>query len=267
MTLSLIDIGANLADSSFRSDRDQVIDRALAAGVTRMVVTGSTGEGSRDALDVARGRPGELFSTAGVHPHHATTVDEPMLAKLRELACEPEVVAVGECGLDFYRDLSPRPVQLESFEAQIALAAELSMPVFLHEREAHESMADVLRRTRDTIPRAVVHCFTGTEQQLSTYLDMDLHIGITGWICDERRGSHLRDVVKRIPIDRLMIETDSPYLLPRTIRPKPKSRRNEPANLPHVLEAVADGMGLPPGEVADATTRNAERFFALGPRR
>jgi len=264
MTPALIDIGANLADSSFDSDRDQVIERAFAAGVQRLIVTGSSEQSSRDALELARGRPGELFATAGVHPHHADSLDDGTLSTLRALAGEQQVVAVGECGLDYYRDLSPRSTQIESLEAQIQLAAELSMPLFLHERDAHEAMVEVLRRTRDSFPRAVIHCFTGTAEQVSAYLDMDLHIGITGWICDERRGSHLRDVVKLIPTDRLMLETDAPYLLPRTIRPKPKSRRNEPANLPHVLHAVAEGTGMSAAELAAATTRTAERFFDLG---
>ena len=146
MLHTLLDIGANLADSSFCSDRDEVIDRAIAAGVTRMIVTGPTLEGSRAALEVAHSRPGTLFSTAGVHPHHAGSYTSDTTANLRELAAEPEVVAIGECGLDFYRDLSPRPTQIEALEAQIALASELGMPVFLHERDASEAMEVGARR-------------------------------------------------------------------------------------------------------------------------
>lgn len=261
--MSLIDIGANLADKSFASDRELVIERAIAAGVGRMIVTGPTVEESIAALEIARAHPGVLHSTAGVHPHYAARCDENTIPTLRELATQPEVVAVGECGLDFFRDLSPREVQISWLEAQLGLAAELGKPVFLHEREAHESMAEVLRRTRDSFPRGVVHCFTGDEVALRTYLDLDLHIGITGWICDERRGHHLRDLVGLIPPDRLMIETDAPYLLPRTIRPRPKSRRNEPANLLYVVTAVAEALGRPSEEVAASTARAAESFFEL----
>lgn len=263
MSLSLIDIGANLGAQAFASDRDAVIDRAVAAGVARMVVTGSTTEDSALALEVARGRPGVLFATAGVHPHHADSCNGETIEALRKLAAAPEVVAIGECGLDFYRDLSPRPVQLEWFEEQLRLGGELGLPVFMHEREAYGEMVEVLRRCRGSFGRGVVHCFTGDEVALRAYVDLDLHIGITGWICDERRGSHLRDVIGLVPSDRLMIETDAPYLLPRTIRPKPKSRRNEPANLVFVLQAVADALGRRPEDVAVEATRTAEEFFGL----
>ena len=207
-----VDVGANLTSESFRADLPEVLGRARAAGVDACVVTGSSLADSRAAADLAASEVG-LWSTAGVHPHEARHYDARTEAGLRELLARPEVVAVGECGLDFNRNFSPPADQERAFAAQLELAADLQLPVFLHERDAHEPMADVLRRTRDTIPRAVVHCFTGTAEELSTYLDMDLHIGITGWICDERRGSHLRDVVKRIPIDRLMIETDSTVVL------------------------------------------------------
>jgi TatD DNase family protein len=264
MPLSLVDIGANLADPSFDSDRDRVIDRAVAAGVTRIVVTGNHVEGSRAALAVARRRPGTLSCTAGVHPHHATTHGAGTIEELRRLAGEAGVVAIGECGLDFFRDLSPRPVQLECLEAQIELAAELGLPLFLHERDAHQAMVSVLQSKRVALPRAVIHCFTGGVAELRAYLDLDLHIGITGWVCDERRGGPLREALPHVPLARLMLETDAPYLLPRTLRPRPSSRRNEPANLPWVLEAVAQGLGQPAAVVAEATTRNAERFFGLG---
>ena len=259
----MIDIGANLADQSFASDREAVIARALQAGVTRMIVTGPTVDESAAALELARRHAGVLRSTAGVHPHYAAKCDDNTIPALRELAAHSEVVAIGECGLDFFRDLSPRRAQLQCLEGQLALAADLGMPVFLHERDAFDEMARVLRAHRDRFPRGVVHCFTGDRTALQTYLDLDLHIGITGWICDERRGTHLLDLVKLIPDDRLMVETDAPYLLPRTIRPRPKSRRNEPANLGHVIAAVAEALGRAPEAVAEATARTAEDFFAL----
>ena len=262
MTHSLVDIGANLSDDAFASDREDVIRRARAACVSRMVVTGSTVAVSRSALELARAHPGVLYATAGVHPHHAKTCDAHTVPALRELASAREVVAIGECGLDFYRDLSPRPVQAEWLHAQIALAAELRLPLFLHERDAAAPMAEILRATRDSFSRGVVHCFTGDAAALRAYLDLDLHIGITGWICDERRGLHLRDLVRTIPRDRLMLETDAPYLLPRTLPGKPKSRRNEPQNLVHVLAMVAECTGVSAAEIAVATTRTAEEFFA-----
>jgi TatD DNase family protein len=226
-------------------------------------VTGSTVAISQAALELARAHPGVLYATAGVHPHHAKTCDAHTVPALRALAAADEVVAIGECGLDFYRDLSPRPVQEEWLRAHIALAAELRMPLFLHERDAAAPMAEILRETRASFSRGVVHCFTGDAAALRAYLDLDLHIGITGWICDERRGLHLRELVRAIPADRLMLETDAPYLLPRTIPDRPKSRRNEPANLVHVLAMVAECRGVPAAEVATSTTRTAAEFFGL----
>jgi TatD DNase family protein len=163
--------------------------------------------------------------------------------------------------LDFNRDFSPRSHQEQWFEAQLELAFALELPLFLHERDAHERFLEILRPYRDRVPAAVVHCFTGTQDELQAYLDLDLHIGITGWICDERRGLHLQELVRSIPLNRLMLETDAPYLTPRTLRPKPKSGRNEPAFLPYVLETVAQAMAKPPEVVADATTQTARQFF------
>ena len=264
MMVELVDIGANLTNKAFRSDLAAVLKRATDAGVTRMIVTGTSADDSEAAVQLARAHPGLLSATAGVHPHNAKDCGATTLDTLRRLAVELEVVAIGECGLDFNRDFSPRPVQLEWFEKQVELAVELQMPLFIHEREAGDALLDVLRRHRAGIKAAVVHCFTGDEATLDAYLELDLHIGITGWICDERRGLELQALVTKIPLDRLMLETDAPYLTPRTIRPKPKSSRNEPSRLPHVLASVSDSLGLPPDEVAAATTTTAHEFFRYG---
>jgi TatD DNase family protein len=261
--MPLVDIGVNLTSRAFAEDRDQVIERAVAAGVRRMIITGTSAAGSRAAAELAATRPGALRATAGVHPHEARACTEATLCELRRLAARPEVVAIGECGLDFCRDFSPRPEQRRWFEAQVELAAELSMPLFVHERDAAEPVLEVLGRLRDRLPGAVIHCFTGDRATLEAYLALDLHIGITGWICDERRGRHLCELVGLIPPGRLMVETDAPYLLPRTIRPRPGSRRNEPALLPHVVAEIARCTGRSAAELAAETTRTAEAFFAL----
>jgi TatD DNase family protein len=206
-----------------------------------------------------------LFATAGLHPHHAADLDAAALEEFRTLALAPEVVATGEMGLDFYRDFSPRPVQEEAFRRQLELAIAVGKPVFLHQRDAHERFIAVLRDYLPALPRAVVHCFTGTGDELRECLDQGLYVGITGWICDERRGRHLLDLVGVIPEDRLMIETDAPYLLPRTLRPKPDTRRNEPMYLPAVLDAIAGVTGRSVAAVAGATTRTARTFFGLPP--
>jgi TatD DNase family protein len=177
------------------------------------------------------------------------------------LARQPEVVAVGECGLDYFRNFSPREAQLDAFAKQLELAATVAKPVFLHQRDAHDDFMNVLRRYRERLAGGVAHCFTAGMDEAREYLDLDLYLGITGWICDERRGHHLREVVKHIPVERLLIETDAPYLLPRDLKPKPQSRRNEPMYLPHVLAAIAEARGESVEKLAEITTHNALTLF------
>lgn len=261
--MDLIDIGANLAHDSFDDDRNEVLERARDAGVTRLVVTGSSDDSNRRAAELAEEYPGVLFSTAGVHPHHASNYTDDSDALIRDLAERPTVVAIGECGLDYFRNFSPREDQLRAFKAQLEVAADTGKPVFLHQRDAHDDFVEVLEPCLPRLSRAVAHCFTGEHESLREYLAMGLYIGITGWICDERRGKHLYDIVDVVPDDRLMIETDAPYLMPRTLRPKPSTRRNEPAWLPEVLRVTAEARGQSVEHVARITTENAERFFAL----
>jgi TatD DNase family protein len=259
----LIDIGANLTHDSFDDDREEVIERAAEAGVTRIILTGTDVRSSQDALALAASRPGSLYSTAGLHPHHASDYSPEVRVTFADLVREDPVVAVGECGLDYFRNFSPQADQRGAFESQLELAMESGMPVFLHQRDAHDDFVDILKPAMDEISAGVAHCFTGDRDGLHEYLSMGLYIGITGWICDERRGQELRDIVSDIPLDRLMLETDAPYLLPRTLDPKPKTRRNEPAHLTEVLRIVAEGMQQSEEEIAEATTANAERFFGL----
>jgi TatD DNase family protein len=259
--VELIDIGANLAHDSFDADRDAVIARAHAAGVAQIVVTGSSLDSSRKALDLASKHRGKLAATAGLHPHHATEWNDSVAAEFAMLLQMPDAVAGGECGLDYFRDFSPRDLQRRAFAAQLEIAQRAGKPVFLHQRDAHDDFLAILQEHRVT--RGVAHCFTAGHAERDAYLDLGLHIGITGWINDERRGLHLREVVRRIPADRLMIETDAPYLLPRDMKPAPKSRRNEPANLPHVVRAIAAARGVPPEQVASETTATARTFFGI----
>ena len=258
----IVDIGVNLAHRSFHADRDRVMQRAFAAGVRTMVITGTNVEGSEEAMRIADEYPGRVFATVGVHPHDSRHCTPATIPELRRLAAHDKVVAIGECGLDFNRGFSPRPEQEKWFEAQVALAEELQMPLFLHERDARERFCQILAAARKSVP-AVLHCFTGSREDLKAYLEMGLHLGITGWICDERRGTHLRELVKDIPLDRLMIETDAPFLLPRSMPNRPKDGRNEPAFLTYVLQMVADCLGKPPTDVAAATTKTAREFFRL----
>lgn len=261
--MELIDIGCNLTHDSFDSDRDEVIKSAIEAGVVQMIVTGASAQGSQQALGLAEMWPQQLFATAGVHPHRASEYDRETDGLLRELSQHDAVVAVGETGLDYFRDFSPRPAQRSSFEQQIQIAIDSGLPFFLHQRDAHEDFVAILKEYRDQLNEVVVHCFTGVKPELYEYLDLDCHIGITGWICDERRGTHMKEFMSDIPSDRLMIETDSPYLKPRNLRPKLKSHRNEPRLLPWILGTLAACRNEHPQELAEATTRNARSFFRI----
>lgn len=262
-TLALIDIGANLTHESFRPDFDAVLARAREHGVDKIIVTGASAGGSRAAHAMAQAHPGFLHATAGVHPHHAHEYDEDTDALLRQLVATPEVKAVGETGLDYFRDYSPHAAQVAAFERQLAIALDTGKPLFLHQRDAHADFIACMDNVQGRIGRAVVHCFTGERTELADYLDRDFYIGITGWICDERRGQHLRELVKLIPADRLLIETDAPYLLPRDLHPKPSHRRNEPMHLAHICKAVAHARGEEVATTAATSSANARTFFAL----
>ena len=261
--MDLVDIGANLTHDSFDHDRDAVLQRAREAAVAQLVVTGASREHSPKALALAQAHPGVLFATAGVHPHHANEYTSECDAEIRALHAHPEVVAVGECGLDYFRDFSPRRAQRRAFERQLQVAADIGKPLFLHQRDAHDDFVAIMRELDGKLGPAVVHCFTGTRRELFDCLDRDWHIGITGWLCDERRGLHLRELVKAIPANRLMVETDAPYLLPRTVKPPPSHRRNEPMYLAHIVEELARDRGEEVAVTAAATAATARAFFRL----
>jgi TatD DNase family protein len=260
---SLIDIGVNLAHDSFAVDRNAVLARAAAAGVAQMIVTGSSRASSHQALKLAQMHPRRLFATAGVHPHYANEWSAELAAELAALARSAEIVAIGECGLDYYRNLAAHDAQRAAFHGQLELAALTGKPVFLHQRDAHADFIAILREHRATLCGAVAHCFTGTAAELECYLELRLLIGITGWICDERRGAHLLPLMRTIPARDLMLETDAPYLMPRDMHPKPASRRNEPAYLAHIAATVARARDVTLEQIAQMTTENARRFFSL----
>jgi TatD DNase family protein len=259
----LIDIGSNLTHENFAQDRDEVIARAFDAGVRRQIVTGADLAGSIQAAQLAAAHPARLWSTAGVHPHHARDFAPAQRAQLSLLLRSKQVVAVGECGLDYYRNLSPPELQRAAFIAQLEIAAESGKPLFLHQREAHADFSAILRGFRGSFTGGVAHCFTGGQAELEEYLSLGLHIGVTGWVCDERRGLALRQAVAHIPAERLLLETDAPYLLPRDLDPRPASRRNEPCFLPHIAAVVAALRGATLESVAACSTRNAAALFAL----
>jgi TatD DNase family protein len=259
----MFDIGVNLTSSQFAKDYPNVVTRAKNAGVTGMLITGTDAEESQAALELAVVYPGYCWSTAGVHPHNSSSWQINVEQQIRTLAANASVVAIGECGLDFNRNFSTPAEQEIAFTAQLALAAELSLPVFLHCRDAHERFITLLSPWLEKIPAAVVHCFTGTADELDSCLALGLSIGITAWVCDERRGLELRALLPRISAQQLLLETDAPYLLPRDIYPKPTSHRNEPCFLPHIVQQVAVWRQEDPKWLGQKTDENARRIFQL----
>lgn len=281
----IVDIGANLTNKKFSRDLDQVIQRARDAGVTKIMVTGTSLHSTKEALRLTRLYPNTLYSTAGVHPHDAKSWEEDTYSELEAAARSGECVAVGECGLDFNRNFSPPEVQIEVFEKQVELACKLGKPLFLHERDAHEAMVSILERYRDRLPSSVIHCFTGTRQQAATYLQLGCYIGLTGYLWKDKSENGVRKILEEggIPLEKLLVETDSPFMYPNTRASKlPQHikdcltersltflqryctfQRNEPCSLPVTVEMIAAYLKKTPEEVALATTFNALKVFGL----
>jgi TatD DNase family protein len=261
--MQTIDIGINLINKQFQFDANDVIQRAKDRGVTQMILTGVNLSVSEKSVQLAKKFPQTLYATAGVHPHNAKDWDKSVADRLKALTLLPEVVSVGECGLDFDRDFSPRPIQESCFRAQLQLSIDVKKPLFLHERAAFDRFVGIVSDYKNQLPKGVVHCFTGTLAEAKTYLDMGFYIGITGAITDEKRFSQLKEVIKFVPSDRLMIETDAPYMLPKNMGPPPKTRRNEPAYLPFVVKYMAAHLGKTEETVANETTNTAKMFFNI----
>ncbi|MCQ2738338.1 MAG: YchF/TatD family DNA exonuclease [archaeon] len=261
----LIDIGLNLMHKSFDKNRAEIISESAKVGVNQFIITGTNVKSSETAKEYAKQDKFKdiLFSTAGVHPHDAKSCDENTIAKLEEFAEEDCVVAIGECGLDYNRNYSPQDVQRKWFEEQVKLAQKLDMPLFLHERDAHEDMMKILESYPEMAKKAVVHCFTGTKEEAENYLSLGCYIGVTGWICDERRGQSLQEAVTIIPPEKMMIETDAPFLIPRNLPKKPKSNKNKPEYLPHILKTIAEYKDMDPEELGKSVTKTTKELFKI----
>ena len=263
MAEQFIDTCCNLSHPDLQSREHHIIRRALAAGVVQLIAPGSSVEDSRQTLALAD-KHQMVYASVGIHPHTAKEWNKDSYGQLKSLLRHKKPVAIGECGLDYCRNYSPPERQRTVFERQIQLAAESGLPLLMHQRDAHNDFIKLLKPWRAKLKRAVVHCFTGQRRELFDYLDLDLHIGITGWFCDERRGKHLRALVKDIPANRLLLETDAPYLRPRHIkRPLPGEADNEPALLPHIAEDIAGCLRVPLAQLARQTTSTARRFYGL----
>lgn len=262
-----IDIGINLTNKQFHNEVDSIVQNALEADVSQMILTGTSVKNSEQSAQIANEYPSILFSTAGIHPHDAKSFDDQSIPRLRKLLQQKQVVAVGECGLDFDRDFSPRNQQEKCYSAQLELAIETQKPLFLHERAAFKRFNEITDSYLNHLPKAVVHCFTGTLQEAKTYLDKGYFLGFTGAITDERRFKHLEEVIAYVPLNRMMIETDAPFMLPKNVPKnnltKYHERRCEPAFLVYLAQRIAQLKKVSLQEVANETTKGAKDFFCI----
>ncbi|WP_394179191.1 TatD family hydrolase [Marinomonas posidonica] len=258
----MIDIGVNLNHSIFLDDLEHTLLEIKQHGINGIICIASDIEESLLLAQHCQRHP-SLWQTIGCHPHQAKTWHMKSQQVFRELLNTHQAVAIGETGLDFNRNYSTPEQQRFAFHQQIELAKEFSLPLYLHERDAHQEMIETLRQHPEVAQHSVIHCFTGSKEELDHYLELGLYIGITGWVCDERRGYDLQSSLPHIPLDKLLLETDAPYLLPRNIRPRPK--KNHPKYLPYVAEEVARLRGMSVEALIEATVDNTHRLFNLSP--
>jgi TatD DNase family protein len=257
-----VDIACNFTHESFKDDLETVIANAEIAGVEKFVLLCASLK-DLDPIKVIQNKaPEKYFISAGIHPHHASEISNvnfnELLTKLQSI--NPH--AIGETGLDYFRNISPPETQRESFQMHIEIAKELSLPLYLHQREAHDDFIKIIKENIENFPKFVVHCFTGTQSQLEEYLELGAYIGLTGWICDAKRNIDLRQSIKNIPIDRMMIETDCPYLIPKNLIKKPINNINEPKYLPHIAKEICELIGVEIEELKFFTSKNAVDFFS-----
>lgn len=258
------DIGVNLPD--IRLPTEPVIAAAKKVGVKAMLLTGTSLLQSQSALAESKKYQGTLFSTAGFHPHNAKDWDHNSADDLLSLLSLPDVLAVGECGLDFNRNFSDPKVQLTVFEQHLELAVATQLPIFLHERDAFDQQFRLLKKYRSKIAGGVVHCFTGGPDQVRAYLDLDLHIGITGWVCDDKRATDLRASVPFIPLSHILLETDAPYLKPKGAKSIqldqiPRIKSNQPAFLPYIAQYVSELMAVELDKLKESAWNNSLSLF------
>ncbi len=253
------DAGVNLLDKRF--DPPAVIEKAIAAGVSKMCIITTQPNEWLAASELAHSYPENLVFTVGIHPHNAKLAVSQDFSMLAALLQHPQAVAIGECGLDFNRNFSPQDVQRRVFEKQLQIAAEVNKPVYLHERDAFEEQVKILSHYLPHLAGGVAHCFTGTLPQLEAYLSMGMYIGITGWLCDDKRNQDLVEAVKSLPMDKLLLETDAPYLFPKNKRPR--ARNNEPAFLPFVGEKLSEVTHIPSETLCQTSYANACDLFGL----
>ena len=257
----IADIACNFTSDRFDKDLDEVINQSIVNNITKFGLICSRLSDIDKLLEIYNRYSKDMFFTIGVHPHHANEINEEYLKKLKEIINNNNPHAIGETGLDFFRNLSTYEEQIFAFEEQIKIAIDINKPLFLHQRDSHDDFIKILRKYSSDINKSVVHCFTGTKEQLDDYLELDCYIGVTGWICDAKRNVELRKTIKNIPLERLMIETDCPYLIPKNLEKKPKNNRNEPTYLNHIADEVALLMEKDINDIREKTYKTSLSFF------
>ena len=257
----IADIACNFTSDRFDNDLDEVINQAIVNNITKFGLICSRLSDIDKLLEIYNRYSKNMFFTIGVHPHHANEINAEYLEKLKEAINVNNPHAIGETGLDFFRNLSTYEEQIFAFEEQIKIAIDTNKPLFLHQRDSHDDFIKILRKYSSDINKSVVHCFTGTKEQLNDYLELDCYIGVTGWICDAKRNVELRKTIKNIPLERLMIETDCPYLIPKNLEEKPKNNRNEPTYLNHIANEVAALMKEDIDDIREKTYKTSLSFF------
>ena len=260
--MGLIDIGANLTHPELYNQLDKIVENIKTADIKKVIITSSNLGDTKTALNIINLYPDLFYTTVGFHPHNAKDFSLEDVDKIHDYGKDKNIVAIGECGLDYYREYSTKEQQIYCFEEQLSIAESLELPLFLHERHAHKDFSKILKSHINKIKNSVVHCFTGTKNELKTYLDMGCYIGITGWISDTNRGKHLHDLLEYIPEDRLMIETDSPYLIPHNL-PFKHNGINEPSFLNFVAQTIAECLNKDINEIKEVTCKNTKRFFSI----
>ena len=261
-TRGLIDIGANLSHPQLYDQLEKIVNNIISSETQSVIITSSNLEDTIIALDIINKYPDLFHTTVGYHPHNAKDFKSEHFDLIDNYCKQKEIVAIGECGLDYYREYSSVDEQMFCFEKHLMIAKKNDMPIFLHERKAHKDFVSILKKYKDNINKAVVHCFTGDKSELKSYIDMDCYIGITGWISDLSRGKHLHDIIKYIPKDRLMIETDSPYLMPKNV-PIKNNGINEPSYLIYVAETIAECLNKDVNYVKQISINNTKEFFSI----
>ena len=263
MQMLLADSCFNITHESFKNDLGEVLDSANNEGVEYFFCPASKEREIDDLIQLSESYKRNIFCSVGIHPHYASDLKPNTIENMEKYLSNQHVKAVGEIGLDYYRNFQSPEIQKKCFNAFLELASKHQYPLFLHHREAFDDFYPIIKDHIDQVPESIVHCFTGTKSELKKFLDLGLYIGVTGWICDPKRGADLRGIIKYIPIDRLLIETDAPYLVPKNMENKPRNNRNEPLFLKHIACNISELLNIDKALLADKTTKNFKKLFRV----